>query len=85
MCRSGSAADTQNVAAYVKRMVEEHAMERNGGGGTGTENEPNDDGRRSFGGQTDAKNSVREQRKVASRDDNRRMGSNQRLKCTEFH
>ena len=30
MCRSGSAADTQNVAAYVKRMVEEHAMERNG-------------------------------------------------------
>ena len=40
MCRSGSAADTQNVAAYVKRMVEEHAMERNGGGGTGTENEP---------------------------------------------
>ena len=37
---SGSAADTQNVAAYVKRMVEEHAMERNGGGGTGTENEP---------------------------------------------
>ena len=32
MCRSGSAADTQNVAAYVRRMVEEHAMERNGGG-----------------------------------------------------
>jgi len=40
MCRSGSAADTQNVAAYVKRMVEEHAMERNGTGFR--ENESND-------------------------------------------
>ena len=26
MCRSGSAADTQNVAAYVSRLAEEHAV-----------------------------------------------------------
>lgn len=30
MCRSGSAADTQNIAAYVKHMVSEHNMQLNG-------------------------------------------------------
>ncbi|EEH54482.1 uncharacterized protein MICPUCDRAFT_44601 [Micromonas pusilla CCMP1545] len=28
MCRSGSAADTQNVCAYVKNLVDQHNMER---------------------------------------------------------